>query len=100
MSARRRMQGILDAIDRAKCEACPTSTENQWRDHNVEAVETSCLDEARKSIRPSFHEHAPEPKLGQRDQNVRRQQVPICCRERYRFNSTHSESTCTTEKPS
>jgi hypothetical protein len=88
------MQRLLDAIDRAKCEACPTSTKNQWRDHNVEAVETSCLDETRKSIRASFHEHAPEPELGQRDKNVRRQQVPICCWERYGFNSTHSESGC------
>jgi hypothetical protein len=58
------MQRLLDAIDRAEREARPPSAEDQWSHHNVEPVETSCLDEARKSIRPSFHEHTPETELG------------------------------------
>jgi hypothetical protein len=58
------MQGLLDAIDRAEREARPPSTKDQWSHHNVEPVETSCLDEARKSIRAPFHEHAPESEFG------------------------------------
>ena len=92
MNARRRMQGLLDAIDRAKCEARPPSAKDQWRHHNVEAVKTSCLHEARKSIRASFHEDAPKSELGQRDKNVSRQELPIHGGQRYGLNSQHSES--------
>jgi hypothetical protein len=92
MSARRWTQGLLKAVDRAKCEARRPSTKDQRRHHNVQAVETSCLDEARKSIRASFHKHAPKPDLGQRDKNVRRRELPIHGRKRYGFNSPHSES--------
>jgi len=57
------MQGLLDAIHRAEREARPPSTKDQRSHHNVDPVETSCLDEARKSIRAAFHEYATESKL-------------------------------------
>jgi hypothetical protein len=97
MSARRRMQGFLDAIDRAKRETRSPSTEDQWCHHNVEPVEASCLDEARKSIRTSFHEHASDPELGQGEKNARRGDLPIFGLQKYGFNSPHSEggSICT-----
>ena len=58
------MERLLDAIDRAKSEARPPSTKDQWSHHYVEPVETSCLDETRKGVRASFHEDAPESELG------------------------------------
>ncbi len=86
------MQSLLDAIDRAEREARPPSPKNQWSHHNVQAVETSRLDEARKSTRASFHEHAPEAEVRQRHKNFRRRDLSVRGRQRYGFDSAHGES--------
>jgi glycosyltransferase 2 family protein len=86
MDVHRRVQRLLDAVDRIQNNARLAGAQDDGRDHDVQAVETAGRKKARNRIGAAFDENAAKPEAGKTGKDGCRGNVPVGCRQSENFD--------------